>query len=89
LKNGTKVRPIQSAIKRITENYNAEVERWVEAGKLLPVEKFISTDARYVKWTRSLRGHLAKARTASFDENRIVTADSSSLATPIVTSLTS
>jgi predicted helicase len=57
-----------SAVKRHLDNYNAEVQRWVDAGQP-GVDAFVSPDATYVKWTRSLRGHLSKRRAGVFEKD--------------------
>lgn len=58
-------------ISRLASNYNDEIVRWETAGKPTPVERFVSRDEAYVKWTRSLRGHLAKLRRAQYDQARV------------------
>ena len=64
---------LASDVQRLVAGYNAEVDRWVSAGKPTPVEKFVSTDETYVKWSRSLRGHLSKARKAEFQDRHVTT----------------
>lgn len=41
-------------------NYNAEVDSWVEAGRPMPAEGFITTDTTRISWARSLRNALKK-----------------------------
>lgn len=65
---------LADSVERFVRNYNDEVSRWISAGKPIPVERFISNDQTHVKWTRSLRGHLAKGRTATFDSTGLATA---------------
>ncbi|WP_242682162.1 DEAD/DEAH box helicase [Herbiconiux sp. SYSU D00978] len=55
-----------SNVNRSVETYSSEVDRWVRAGRPLPVEDFITTDSAAISWTRSLRGHLVKERAISF-----------------------
>ncbi|WP_416442559.1 DEAD/DEAH box helicase [Leucobacter sp. HNU] len=55
---------------RLISNYNAELDRWIVAGKPTPVDGFITADTTAVKWSRSLRGHLAKSRKAEFEKAR-------------------
>lgn len=56
---------LASVVERHIDNYNAEVQRWVEAGQPA-VDAFVSPDTSFVKWTRSLRGHLSKRREVVF-----------------------
>ncbi|MGO1320389.1 MAG: type ISP restriction/modification enzyme, partial [Galactobacter sp.] len=51
---------LEANVSRMIENYNAEVERWIDAGRPMPVEQFIDTDPTKISWARSLRGAVKK-----------------------------
>lgn len=54
-------------VRRSVQAYTAEVLRWIESERPLPVEDFVDTDATRISWTRSLRNHLRREREITFD----------------------
>ena len=56
----------RSSTKLSLADGGATLTAWVDAGQP-SVDSFISSDASYVKWTRSLRSHLAKRREGEFE----------------------
>ncbi len=51
------------------EDYNAEVSRWVRAGKPKEVDQFVHYDR--VKWSEMLKGKLRRERYGQFDSAKI------------------
>lgn len=68
---GSSAEEVRSNVRRMIDNYNAEVDRWEAAGQPKPVEAFIDTDATKISWARSLRGALAKGERLEYDEGRM------------------
>jgi predicted helicase len=52
-------------VRQFIEDYNAEVSRWVRAGKPTDVDQFVHYDR--VKWSEMLKGKLRRERYATFD----------------------
>lgn len=59
---------VRGNVARMIDNYNDELDRWVQAGKPVPVEDFIMTDPTKISWARSLRQALGKQTNLSFDD---------------------
>lgn len=59
---------------RMIDTYNAEVERYQEAGQPDDVGKFVLDDARKVSWTRGLKTSLSRGYKAVFENISIVPA---------------
>ena len=56
-------------VQRFMEDYNAEIDRWIRAGRPRNVDSFVNY-AR-VKWSEGLKLNLARERNAEFDESKI------------------
>ncbi|MEZ0139983.1 type ISP restriction/modification enzyme [Microbacterium sp. NRRL B-14842] len=68
---GSSAEEVRSNVRRMIDNYNAEVDRWEAAGQPKPVEAFIDTDATKISWARSLRSALAKGERLQYDKGRM------------------
>jgi predicted helicase len=69
---------LNSNIQRMINFYNLEVDRWkASIGGLNKeqqnIENFISTDAKKISWSRSLKNNLSKMIKHTYDESRIRT----------------
>jgi predicted helicase len=60
---------LTAQIKRFIENYNAEVSRWIRAGKPKNIDGFVDYDK--VKWSRNLKNELKRHRFVEFDSGLI------------------
>ena len=59
-------------IKRMIENYNAEVARWVQrTDREADVDDFVVSDETKVKWSSTLKQKLQSGQTAAFTEAKI------------------
>ncbi len=65
---------VERDVRRMVANFNAERERWVSEGCPVPVERHVSSDPSYVKWSRSLRADLVRKSEAVFSAERVSTA---------------
>ena len=63
---------LDANMRRMIGFYNAEVDRYVEAGKPGDVDGFVNTDPKAISWTRALKQDLAKSRKIAFDGQAIV-----------------
>lgn len=59
---GSSAEQVRSNVRRMIDNYNAEVNRWEAAGQPKPVETFIDTDPTKISWSSSLRGRLQRGQ---------------------------
>lgn len=62
---------LRGNVTRMIDAYNAELGRWVAAGRPQPIEHFIDTDPERISWARSLRNALKKNQSLSFREEAI------------------
>lgn len=62
---------VTANVARMIENYNAEVDRWLLAGRPTSVENFITNDPTKISWARSLRQALGKQTKLSFDDGAL------------------
>ncbi len=60
---------LKARVKQFIEDYNAEVSRWIRAGKPKEVDSFV--DYNKVKWSRNLKDELRRSRCIEFDRNLI------------------
>ena len=63
---------LDANMRRMIGFYNAEVDRYAEAGKPGDVDGFVNTDPKAISWTRALKQDLAKSRKIAFDGQAIV-----------------
>ncbi|KYJ97911.1 damage-inducible protein [Microbacterium sp. CH1] len=61
---------VQNA-KRLIENYNAEVQRWIEAESDADPRDFVTTDATQVNWSRDLLARLKAGKPVKFNPNSV------------------
>ncbi|HVG43394.1 MAG TPA: type ISP restriction/modification enzyme [Longimicrobium sp.] len=66
--------PLARRMEALAAEYNAEVDRWMRAGRPPEVDAFVLKDERRIKWSRDLKRDLRRLRYASFDPARIRTA---------------
>ena len=65
---GSSAEQVTSNVRRMIENYNAEVDRWEAAGRPQPVEAFIDTDPTKISWSSSLRDRFSRMQRLNADE---------------------
>ncbi|MGD1085480.1 MAG: type ISP restriction/modification enzyme, partial [Verrucomicrobiota bacterium] len=56
-------------VEQFVDDYNAELNRWQRKGRPAGLDEFLQTDR--VKWSETLKGHLADERQAEFSVKRI------------------
>ncbi|GLJ95697.1 DEAD/DEAH box helicase [Microbacterium dextranolyticum] len=56
---------------RLSDVYNAERERWVDAGSPKDAASFVTKDERQIKWTSGLLADMARGKAAIFDESKV------------------
>jgi predicted helicase len=56
-------------VEQFTEDYNAELQRWQNKGRPKDLDAFLQTDK--VKWSETLKRHLADGRETKFSAKRI------------------
>jgi predicted helicase len=59
-----------SNMSRMTDNFNAEIVRWVEAGKPSDVAGFVERSGDFVNWTSSLVPDVSRQRRATFEPDQ-------------------
>ncbi len=59
-------------VRRLIENYNAEVDRWLSADRdSIEPKDFVSTDSTRLNWSRDLLARLQSGRAAKFDPSAV------------------
>ena len=66
--------PLARRMEALAAEYDAEVDRWMRAGRPPDVDAFVLKDERRIKWSRDLKRDLRRLRYAAFDPARIRTA---------------
>ena len=62
-------------IKRMIENYNAEVARWVQrTDREADLDDFVGSDDTKIKWSRDLKVKLERGTTPEYTEHKVRTA---------------
>ena len=62
-------------IKRMIENYNAEVARWVQrTDRETDLDDFVGSDDTKIKWSRDLKVKLERGTTPEYTEHKVRTA---------------
>lgn len=56
--------------KMFSDTYNAELDRWMRAGKPKNIDEFVTNDERHIKWTRNAKRDLKRGRRAEYSANR-------------------
>ncbi len=71
---------LESNVRRMIGNYNSQVDEFARhcerrgiGDRATQADDFINTEPDFVKWSSSLKQHLARGIRATFDEERIVT----------------
>lgn len=55
----------------LVEVYNSEVRRWSRSDKKMPVDDFVISDERKIKWSGDLKDHLLRGRLAEVAEDEL------------------
>ena len=64
---------LEENVKRLIENYNSEVNRWLESDRKQSVDAFVRNDPLSIKWSSSLKQALVKGEKASFNRENLRT----------------
>ncbi len=56
---------------RIIETYNAELSRWVRAGRPNDIDEFVLADDKYIKWSSRLKEYFRREIEATFNSKNI------------------
>ena len=56
-------------IQKFIESYDAEVDRYIRAGRPKDADAFVNYD--HIKWSEGLKGHLRRGSVATFDETKM------------------
>jgi predicted helicase len=62
---------LESKVRVLVENYNAEVDRWRRAGKPEDVDNFVTYDATRIKWCSRLKEAFRREVGAEFKSDRM------------------
>jgi predicted helicase len=62
-------RKLSERVKKFTEHYNLEVDRYLRTGKPKDVDNFVSYD--YVKWSHILKGKLKRGKYAKYESSSL------------------
>ena len=63
---------LQKTIRKLVDTYNEEMEEYQKNGKGTPVEKFVDTNPKKIKWHSSLFPKAAKGVRAAFEPNNFI-----------------
>ena len=59
-------------VRKIIENYNAEVVRWAQRGdRDAELDDFVGSDNTEIKWSRDLKAKLGRGRTIGYAEHKV------------------
>ncbi|MFV9423778.1 DEAD/DEAH box helicase [Microbacterium sp. S1037] len=61
-------RTLDDLVSRLITNYNAEIDRWSDAGRPKNLKTFVKFDGGYIKWTSTLLDELAREHRAVLAE---------------------
>lgn len=62
---------LETKVRKLIRNYNLEVARSVQEGKIQDIDQFVNNDATFVKWTDRLKEALQRRETLAFDPSKI------------------
>ncbi|MDO8586235.1 MAG: type ISP restriction/modification enzyme [Armatimonadota bacterium] len=63
--------PLAEKVRRLSETYNSEVDRWKREGCPREIDSFVLSDETKVKWSRDLKADLKRRRYVLFSNERI------------------
>jgi predicted helicase len=65
---------VQANCEKLAKAYNAELSRWFKAGKPEPLDEFLVSDGKQIKWTRNSKRDLKNGKELVFSTERITKA---------------
>lgn len=64
---------LEDNVRKIINNFNAELERWSGAGSPAPAEEFTESDPKKISWSRGLRKVFARGVRLEYDASAVRT----------------
>ena len=62
---------VEANMRRMTDKYCEELARWTAAGCPQPVDDFVDSDEKQIKWTRELKADFSRNKPAQFVESHV------------------